>query len=171
MSVYLLMTANSCKSWVFLDSTASVLVMQLTQLVGNSNYTVTIATLYGEISGWTLSSTVGETAWQIPRVQTVCWCNIMAIAISHKQWIIGLVHVISPVVRFYYWSEEKLSCRAPTPAWRAITTEMEWALQCFSAWHNCILNSWGHFSYGLGMRLTLFNSWSCWSVYWYAAFV
>ena len=61
MSVYLLMTANSCKSCFFLDSIASVVVMQLTQLVGNSNYTVTIATLYGEISSWTFSSIVGET--------------------------------------------------------------------------------------------------------------
>jgi len=40
------------------------------------------------------SRAVGETAWQLPRVQTVYGCNVTAIAISHSSSLVRAILVV-----------------------------------------------------------------------------
>ena len=106
------------------------------------------------------SQAIGETAWQLPRVQTVYGCDITVIAIIHSNC---LVHVIlnnfsscdngafllveaTICCRFYYWSEIEVTRTkivvqsAYTSAICTITIEVEWVwLRRFNALCNWVL--------------------------------
>ena len=121
------------------------------------------------------SQAIGETAWQIPRVQTVYGCNITVIVISHstRQYWISARDTIFPAVRMgsactstierslLKWNGH--DCDISMYAWRIWVyccngnnvLKFDWYCQPSRKGSNS-LNSWklpGHFFYGLRTRL------------------